>query len=159
MRRMGPPRRMVIVGEGPSPRFYEAPTVHALYGGPASRLGLAADWCRTGDSHKKAYQELLRHAWLLNVCRGPWVKEEAVTRAASIRAQFRDGVFVLLGRRVASAFRHPYPTYRLVTDGVKAAVVVPHPSGLNRVWNDPKTWEKTGRTLREAYQLSLHGWS
>jgi hypothetical protein len=70
------------------------------------------------------------------------------------------GVMVCLGQRVAAAMFGalelpvPEPHVWVSTDfDMLQAVVVPHPSGLNRVLNDPLERERVGVTLRRALEL------
>ncbi len=72
--------------------------------------------------------------------------DEARRRAASMR--FRAGRVILLGQGVARAFgvRAPPLTWRRV--GRREFAVVPHPSGVNRWWNDPKNVRRAKRFLR-----------
>lgn len=95
-----------------------------------------------------------------------WPNREACEQAArsvTLRvlqvAKTTDSVsFVLLGRRVAKAFRHlddyfvvrrsaSWPTCRWL------GVVVPHPSGRCRLWNDKKTVETFRAVMAEVGAL------
>ena len=152
-------RRLVIVGEGPSPRYVGQEIKYPLYGETARRLSVAAGWAQSSHSPERAYVYLKQHALLVNLCRGRWRWDEARARAAGLQGTHREGIFVLLGRRVAGAFGHRggYYKTRVREDG-SAIAVVPHPSGLNRMWNEDPTWHRVGRVLCQAYAMSLHGW-
>lgn len=57
---------------------------------------------------------------------------------------------VLLGSRLALVADVSAPTFEWVQREGHDVVVVPHPSGLNRVYNDPLAQESVSRVLREA---------
>jgi uracil-DNA glycosylase len=64
-------------------------------------------------------------------------------------------VVVCLGNRAAGAV--PVLTDRswgewVYTPGLLSFVAVPHPSGLNRLYNDPSMRALTGRVLRQALE-------
>jgi hypothetical protein len=60
-----------------------------------------------------------------------------------------SGRVVLLGRRLASIYDVPF--WGLWTPKPGARVVaIPHPSGLNHLYNDPEVRRNVGRVLREA---------
>lgn len=77
-----------------------------------------------------------------NLCRGRWDRARARQRALLIAR--RGGPIVLLGTRVAAAFGVPYRPFR--RDG--RLLVLPHPSGLCRAWNDPQSAPRARRALR-----------
>jgi uracil-DNA glycosylase len=61
-----------------------------------------------------------------------------------------EQVFVLLGARVCSAFGGTGESLCEVRTGCgRTAVLLPHPSGRNRVWNEPGTVERA-RALVEG---------
>lgn len=53
---------------------------------------------------------------------------------------------ILLGKRVAAAFSHNGDWFEWVGE----TVVTPHPSGLNRFWNDPANVERARAFWKEA---------
>lgn len=66
---------------------------------------------------------------------------------------------LFLGRRVANAFK--VPNGRLRSEGVMAFVkgssryrVVPHPSAVNRLWNDPGEFDREAAAVRALLSLS-----
>lgn len=91
----------------------------------------------------------------------PKIRGEARVRAEEIEAGLTRGAqVVLLGRMVATAFffehvpwftwRQRYvgkPSRRMISVSL---VAVPHPSGLNRVWNDPRVRGQARRFLRTS---------
>lgn len=106
-----------------------------------------------------------------NLCSREWEHEAAIFAAKRIaaNAMFQTGPsrIVLLGRRVADAFRDALVAmgasgldrlellegYYCVGSSPEreiVLVVLPHPSGKSRVWNDPKA-------LRRARKLLIEG--
>jgi uracil-DNA glycosylase len=57
---------------------------------------------------------------------------------------------ILLGRQVVTAFGYPAATYFSTwTGGDKRFLLLPHPSGLNRLWNVDDSYGKAMDALRE----------
>lgn len=86
-----------------------------------------------------------------------WVADVARRRVEQRAHEWQGRALILLGRRVAGAFRLPatlpwFEAVRLVTGpgdlGGTTAVVVPHTSGANRWFNDVKNIE----TFRAFFQ-------
>lgn len=83
---------------------------------------------------------------------GPW-DERLARRVASLMLRESHDVYLLAGRRVARAFGLVDVTIpSLWRVQGKSLLVVPHPSGLNRLWNDPlvrarvqELWEEVTR--------------
>ena len=86
-----------------------------------------------------------------NLCDGPWESVRAKTRAEAIffRCAVMNRPMILLGSRVSRAFGIQFKPFNLFTmtlnvcldDGLVESlrvrgVVLPHPSGRCRVWND-----------------------
>lgn len=74
-----------------------------------------------------------------NLCTGKWAARDAAAEATRLQALHPEAMFLLLGRKVATAF------------GLKDAelfstvgrfVVIPHPSGRCREWNDPTAFQR-----------------
>ena len=97
---------------------------------------------------------------------GPWVIADA---AAHLRDELETEreVVVLLGRRAQEAYAQTQaPAYSVVEDldfyewvvdeasptARREVCVLPHPSGLNRVYNDPAARRVAGRILHEAIE-------
>lgn len=75
----------------------------------------------------------------------------ARARAAILRRRFRGGrLVVLLGHRTALAFglRSAYLQRHRVS--CANVVVLPHPSGINRWWNEPENVRRASSFLRRA---------
>lgn len=82
-----------------------------------------------------------------NLCRGKWDKGQARIEAVRLRTRAEASteanptVFVLLGTKVCEVFGYPSDPFALLTPNVESLkwvkfVVLPHPSGRCRVWND-----------------------
>jgi hypothetical protein len=117
----------VLVGElnpyGCDPAF-------ALYPAPAGCSG--ERFCNlilgmTTGAYLKAFDRV-------NLVTGPrWSLPAAREAAARLRADCPGRRMVLLGVKVAQAFGIQSESFRIV----KNFLLLPHPSGLNRVWSEP----------------------
>lgn len=86
-----------------------------------------------------------------NLCTGKWSLPAARRAATDVLTSAEGAPLVLLGAKVSKAFgfdeflpwmwRAPNPC-----DGQGPVVVLPHPSGLNRLWNQPDA-EQRARSL------------
>ncbi len=92
-----------------------------------------------------------------------WSRADASTAAARIARDYPDGAtLVLCGRRVAEAFglaAEPPLTRRVIWDlgghpGLDV-LLLPHPSGLSRWWNDPENFEAARRACAELREVAL----
>ena len=121
------PTRLVFVGES-NPYGDEG---FALYYLPRHASGnrLREHLGLTDDD----YEAIAR----VNLCPGKWSMPVARERAAKLRAEY--DVVVCLGAKVRAAFNGPPPfTIAAMTEfRDKLVVSLPHPSGLNRAWDDP----------------------
>lgn len=103
----------------------------------------------------------------VNLCAQRWNAREARERAVSLIAEW-DALddarraagslapqsatpFVLLGRKVSEAFAGYFTPYTTLFTGTRAVrrdyAMLPHPSGLNRMWNEPRAVERARETL------------
>lgn len=80
----------------------------------------------------------------VNLCAGKWSMKEARDRVAEIYE--RRGWVVLFGAKVCRAFDFSFLPF--TTRG--RHVILPHPSGLCRAWNEPGAYERARACLREA---------
>jgi len=92
-----------------------------------------------------------------NLCDGDWDKEAAKRRALELLSSDAPWrVIVLLGRKVTEAFEKtalgnvPLVAFSktLCSPGM-TLVSLPHPSGRNTCWNDPKLHDRARQMLRE----------
>jgi len=138
--------RIVLVGEmnpyGSDPRYalFCAPEYSA--GGRMQRLVLGLK--------RHRYLEIPRY----NLCTGRWSMPQAREAAQAILNRHSDGhddIIVALGAKVAGAFGLKYDVCKLFFFGAHGRVLVlPHPSGLNRMWNDPELVGRCRKALVDA---------
>lgn len=142
----------LIVGET---NPYGADPKYALYPFPRSATGhrLCSKILCVPDNVYLEYFERV------NLCTGKWKIAAARKRARElVRAEEpmkESRLFVLLGAKVAHAFGlefEPFTcrnNYRLAPDGIGciATVQLPHPSGLNRMWNEPGAYDRAHQLL------------
>lgn len=87
---------------------------------------------------------------------GDWDAKEAERWATRLRSDpgFRDHkIAYLAGRRVAAAFGfQSMEMYTWRDVGGQRFVLLPHPSGRNRIWNDPQTIESAREGIRQALE-------
>lgn len=87
----------------------------------------------------------------VNLCAGRWSMKEAREKAQSIVVGPWDLV-IMLGVKVKKAFNWEIPPFSVVGQEPwqKNFVALPHPSGLNRAWNEPNA-DQRARQLLTAY--------
>jgi hypothetical protein len=89
----------------------------------------------------------------VNLCAGKWSMREARAKADEIKIQ--DRTLVLFGAKASSAFgwvKFNEAVFRWfqANRGAPDFVILPHPSGLSRAWNEPGAHERARAVLREA---------
>lgn len=92
---------------------------------------------------------MFRHDYLeafdrVNLCDGRWSIRNARLRAEELSRQ--PGRFVLLGAKVSAAFQVPFVPFEVSEGGTM--LVLPHPSGLCRLWGEPGAFEKAREAVR-----------
>lgn len=91
-----------------------------------------------------------------NLCLGRWAKGEAAISAAHISARqvVQRMPLVLLGSKVALAFGHAFFPFRVFQydNGMRGLwrVILPHPSGRCREWNDARSYGRALKALQAA---------
>jgi hypothetical protein len=87
----------------------------------------------------------------VNLCSGDWSMPEARKNAFDIEFKNPNRALILLGRKVALAFGldHVDP---FTSNGNR--YLLPHPSGLNRVWAKPESTARAREILRAAISAS-----
>ncbi len=143
---MTPRKPVLFIGEAPGrkgPRDMDVVFVDKVFGRGA-RPGAAALLRRS------------QHRNLLNYWPGEDGKGSyfpalvAKEEARKIRIPLHVHTLVLLGMRVATAFQmHLVPYFERRTYRDRLVYVVPHPSGVNRWWNDPDNRRQARRFLEE----------
>ncbi len=135
---------VTTIGQAPGPNTPKSRPLRGDSGRRIAKLmGLDLD----------AALELLRPRNLLREFPGKAEKGDAfpaaVAREIARRSRLRGDHVVLLGRHVAAAFgaaREPYLGWFKLRG--RWAVVVPHPSGVNRWYNSPANRRRARRVLR-----------
>lgn len=157
----------LILGEAPS-KGGDAYWQYPLSGPPSRVLCKMAEIQPSvdGTTYGRWYWELLDRfaVWNLFPRYGaayPWSAGKARAAAEALLHDLPP-VTVLLGQRVAAAFGlegtgYLYRCSHITRDPEKHGIVIPHPSGLNRVYNDPQQRQEAGFCLRQALALAeLH---
>lgn len=99
-----------------------------------ARINLNSEWIGKGSGKGDVFDCSEGRAAAKVLLRGSWTR------------------YVLLGKQVAACFdvkAHPLSS---VKHGVKSFFLLPHPSGINRWWNDPENTRKA----KEALQSFLY---
>lgn len=144
--------RPLIVGQSPSRSGEGLPPFCADRRGSGRRLADLA------GIPPERLEEAFRLANLLDHYPGesfPMSEARAIADAMEL-----EGVVLLVGRLVARAFGEGGRPWFEWFDlrGVRATVV-PHPSGLNRWWNDPVNVERAGEFMREVAGRTDTSWT
>jgi hypothetical protein len=160
----------LLVGEMPSrsgDRYYEFPLSGAVARTLCRMAGIPPDEESTGLAQWT--WALYEHFDTINAIErhGPWDSQKA---AARLREEISSDyeVVVLLGRRPQSAYCameqpirnimlaklhfYEWRTDLLAPTARREVVVLPHPSALNRIYEDPRERERAGKVLREAME-------
>lgn len=144
--------RLVFVGEAPGGRGTE--DLPALEGLVGKRL---AKMC--GVSFEEWLKVDRRNIFESPDAGVPWESRAALIRAVQMMGVFpHNAHVVILGKRAAKAFRidefEPYQwvsAVRIWSGDTLYMAHIPHPSGRNRLLNDPKERDRMERFLRETY--------
>ncbi len=135
----------ILIGEsnpyGGDPEF-------ALYPSPIGCAGHRLCCLILGMDHDDYLDAFERR----NLCPGHWSIKHARQVAQSIWEN--DGRFILLGAKVCSAWQTPFEPFKVFDGGT--CVVLPHPSGLCRLWSEPRAVAKA-RTAVLAIAPELAG--
>lgn len=115
----------ILVGES---NPYGADPYFALYPAP--------DGC-SGHRLCRLILGMRRSAYLdsferVNLCEGSWLISQARAKARSLTSS-SDLPLILLGAKVSMAFNVPFKPFCFYRRG--SLLVLPHPSGLCRIWN------------------------
>ena len=144
--RFSGPVRGLLVGECPGENTDEDMPLFPLR--PTSAAG------RLMDMSGLEPGEYLGCLYRRNVCYRRWTNAEARQTARYIMSSLFDhkNLFVVLcGQRVAEAFEVRTDFWRLgKLESRNCYTVIPHPSGLNRIYNDPSAREQTRLWVRFA---------
>ena len=127
---------------------YGADPAFALYHLPPEASGGRLQRYVLGVSAAEYYRKFDR----ANLCAGRWDLGAARLEALALLGEPERSTYVLLGEKVASAFRirsGAFSSAKLLVGGrEKLIVLLPHPSGLCRTWNDPAAVARAREHLR-----------
>lgn len=140
-------RRPLLVGEvnpyGVDPKYALYPYPERSAGGRLCRIIMGLE-----------PREYLRRFERVNLCVGKWATAYARHSAVSFHQEFKGHTFVLLGSKVCGGV--PFDPFTLIDrpgdlhrEGFRA-VILPHPSGLCRIWNEPDAVNRARRALYEV---------
>ena len=94
--------------------------------------------------------QYLRRFERANLCEGKWSLSDARYKAAELMLG-NEGPVILFGAKVAKAFGVGYLPFTIVpAAGDRDVLVLPHPSGLCRAWNEGGSFERARRAVRAA---------
>lgn len=134
--------KIVLVGEanpyGGDPKFALYPAPERSAGGRLCSLILGM---RTG--------EYLRAFDRVNLCPSTWSIGVARLSAKGLKGRYA----VLFGAKVCSAFDVPFDPYEsqypATVQGGGGLLILPHPSGLCRLWNEAGAYDRARRAILE----------
>lgn len=95
--------------------------------------------------------EYLQRFDRVNLCAGKWSMKEARHRAVDLLGTDERSTLVLFGAKVTRAFDIDFFPFQIThRQHERRVVILPHPSGLCRAWNEPGAYERARAVLREA---------
>lgn len=104
--------------------------------------------------------EYLRNFDRVNLCPEKWSAPTSRFSAQRIMAGDHQKI-VLLGAKVTGAFGFKFEPFTMIEPHApetvpngKTYVILPHPSGLNRMWGKPGAYDQARQILRAAGVLS-----
>lgn len=151
-------QRPIFIGEA---NPYDSNPRYALYPDPVNSAG--GRLCRLVLG--LSVHEYLRRFERRNLCAGKWSAPKARKAADDIAREAEGRAIVLLGAKVCAAFETDFAPFTLLNGGaLSRQVILPHPSGLCRIWGQPGAYDRARALLREAGVLGeaasgkLHAW-
>lgn len=136
---------IVLVGEAPSRTSDPAVPFSGRSGRRLSSLGLDLE----NIGRVNLFAEWPGHSTRSDG--SAWKKKEAREEARTLAPKLRGKLVVLAGLRVADAFGYRPPSALLSIDADSRGfeyAVIPHPSRVNRWWNEPGREEAVAEFLR-----------
>lgn len=139
--------RVWLIGEnnpyGPDPEFALYPAPDGCSGWRLCRRILQMD--------RTAYLGAFERRNLLSQLK--WSAPAARAAAMAIMDEATSGdPFILCGAKVAAAFGLPFEPFKIFGT-TRRVLVIPHPSGLSRVWNEPGAF---ARARAAVIQIAPH---
>ena len=124
--------KLVIIGEAPGAETIRAHPERALLGSSGQNLVTIAGW-----EWERYVSETERYNLFLDP-QPMWYFKRAFASARELTRQLEGRTIILLGAKVATAFDLlREPNYQWLHEDWANVAKVPHPSGKNRMWNDP----------------------
>lgn len=126
---------------------------HALYPDPVGCTGHRI-WVMLNERTGADQDQYLEAFDRINLVIGQWDRAQAKAKARSLMAsgELRGRTVVLLGEKVREAFSlDKYLIHPQLIDGVMFRQL-PHPSGLNRWYNEPVNMSMAGMLLADLYE-------
>lgn len=114
----------------------------ALYPSPEGCSGHRL-CCLILGMRRQAYLDCFER---VNLCSGYWSMPKAMVRARQLRKD--AGRLILCGAKVARAFCLEYEPFNLVDSRF---LILPHPSGMCRAWNDPESIQAARGYMKMVY--------
>lgn len=102
--------------------------------------------------------EYIRSFDRVNLCHYKWSTRAAKDAADGHWLHGRNR-FILLGAKVSRAFGFDFEPFTRETRGGKVFVMLPHPSGLCRVWNEVDAVDRARLVLIDAGMLANRGYA
>ncbi len=125
-------RPLVVIGENPHRVSVAHRPALSLTGSSGRNLAAVAGW---------PWHCYLRHTERINVFMDPvprWPAKLARVRAQELMTELEGRTIVLCGARVAEAFGlADAQLFTWLHEDWANVAKIPHPSGSNRLWNDP----------------------
>lgn len=139
----------LLVGESnPYQTDAEDANRYAFYPEPGNSAGARLCYVVFGMS-KYTYLRIFDR---INLCHPRWSIRAARSKAVELVSQRGSGdVIVLCGSKVAAAFGLQFAPFSVLrTDGMPRLVMLPHPSGLCRIWHEPDAVPRARAILRDV---------
>jgi len=131
--------RILLIGEA---NPFGGDSYYALYPVPTGCAG----WRLCHIAFGMYAADYLKIFDRVNLCPAHWRDAAAKDEAARLRAESRDGRMVFCGAKVARAFGLPFePFCRRGPNN--NWLILPHPSGKNRLWDKPDAVALTRQAL------------
>ena len=87
-----------------------------------------------------------------NLCVGEWSAPAARVEARALLTLAKGRTLVLLGKKVCDAFQVPFDPFQLdESPSGQKYVILPHPSGRNRMWEADGAIERAQELLRAEF--------
>lgn len=136
--------RPILIGEanpyGSAPEYALYPYPERSAGGRLCRVIMGL------DPH-----DYIRRFDRRNLCPQEWSMRVAREAAEQLMSTSAGRTIVLLGSKVCSAFDVSFEPNNILNNlGSSRFVILPHPSGLCRLWNQPGVMAGAHAVLREA---------